>query len=585
MTTSGSDAPPDEGLEDAVAEAIAHVDATGALDEAWLRERFPARWRDVLDTLAVESRVGRDGVVLGHVGPYRIVRFLGRGAVGRVYDAVLEEARLGLPAGSRVAAKVVDAHLAGRRDVHDRLVREVDVGRRVRHGNVVPVHGIDEVATPDGTATVLVMALVEGESLRARLDRDGPLPWTECRRVMADVADGLAALHAVGVVHRDVKPENVLLRHDGRALVVDLGLARPAEDAHRVSRTGEFVGTLRYAAPEQFVAGSEPDARCDLYALGVTVFEAVTGRMPWEDDEGPSTPAARAVLGPLRLRDVRADAPAELADVVDRCLRTDARLRAGRAAEVRDRLRDPAPSAHPGEDPEDVPPPDVPAHVWPLLRVGLTAPRPPIWVLDLGPSSARPRLPAAIRARVEGSAPPRRVVAVTCPATYAVDALLRDVANRTSGPVRPREGVLVVEETQRLAVDAAGRLVTVIRRLHDAAWGLIVTQRGSASVLYALLRAVAPVRWIDLDTGTSPAAAVRSGSVRAPSGEDAAVLRSASSLPSPFEPRALADALGRPLFDVLRSLRRLQRDCGLVRWVGSRAALEPGAEEVLGRRA
>src|SRR6185295_5468949 len=130
----------------------------------------------------------------------------------------------------------------------------------------------------------LVMEYVEGRTLRGLLDEIGRAPEELCRHVGREVAEGLAAIHAAGVVHRDLKPENVLVTKDHAVKVMDLGIARLADEALRLSQTGAFVGSVRYAAPEQF-RGGDVDGRADLHALGVVLYELATARHPFEGDD------------------------------------------------------------------------------------------------------------------------------------------------------------------------------------------------------------------------------------------------------------------------------------------------------------
>jgi serine/threonine protein kinase len=562
---------PDPALEDAVVETLERVEATGSLDEAWVRGRFPQRWRDVVETIRLQSRLADDWTVGTLIGPYRVERLIGHGAMGRVYVVSLVAPRVGLAIGALAAVKVIHGHLADRADVRERLLREVDAGRRVRHERVVRMHGFDEVATRTGTARLVVMEHVDGESVRSRLARDGPLPSDACLLAARDAAEGLAAIHDAGVVHRDVKPDNLILRADGRLMVLDLGLARRVDDVNRVSRTGEFVGTLRYAAPEQFLVGGEPDVRCDVYALGATLFELATGRLPWEDDEGASTPAARAILGPLRLRDVLPGAPPALADVVDRCLESHPGRRWGSAREIIERLREESTAV---EHELAVPTAPLASRAWGALRDGLLDDRPPVWVLDWGRRAPTSGLPTAVRSRLERSEPTRGVVAMTCLDTPASGFELHERLSSLGDPGSRAGGVVIVEETHRLSADVAASIVPSLRRLHRAGWALLLTQSGTVAPLYAHLHAVGPVRLLDLDEpaiGDNEAPTVRR---REPSPSETVVLRAAAALGSPFDPRVLAARLGTSTFELLRTLRRLERDCGLLRWTDGRCVLE-----------
>lgn len=235
------------------------------------------------------------------LGPYRIDRPLGAGGMGTVWAATVTGPRGVLPEGSVVALKVVHPHLVENPGVLRRFLREAEIGRKVAHPNVVRTLAAEE-GSGDGRLA-LVMEYVEGQTLRALLAELGTVPEDLCRHVGREVAKGLAAIHAAGAVHRDLKPENVLVTagHDA-VKVMDLGVAQLAAETTRLSASGEFVGSVNYAAPEQFgrrpgaeipwsPAGFAPtteedrldvDGRADLHALGVVLYELATGRHPFE---------------------------------------------------------------------------------------------------------------------------------------------------------------------------------------------------------------------------------------------------------------------------------------------------------------
>ncbi len=225
------------------------------------------------------------------LGAARIERELGTGGMGRVYAATLEEPALGLPAGARVAVKVLHAHLGETPGYAERFRRECALGCAVRDDHVVRTYGSLRCEV-DGRATdALVMELVEGQTLRALLGELGRAPEELVRHVGQNVARALEAVHAVGAVHRDVKPENVVFARgaEGAADVVklmDLGVARSLGDSQRISRTGVFVGSLAYAAPECFDEHApELDGRADLHALGVLLYELASGVQPFDGDD------------------------------------------------------------------------------------------------------------------------------------------------------------------------------------------------------------------------------------------------------------------------------------------------------------
>ena len=212
------------------------------------------------------------------LGPYCIDAELGSGGMGRVYAATG-------PSGV-VALKVIHPHLVADGDALARFRREAQVGVSIRHRNVVATLAAGEERGENGVQHWLALEYVEGQTLHSLQEELGTVPEELCRHVAHEVAAGLAAIHAAGIVHRDMKPENVLITRDHVVKVMDLGVARGAEDDSRLTQTGAFVGSLQYAAPEQFTGGGKGlDGRADLHALGVLLYELSTGTNPYEDTD------------------------------------------------------------------------------------------------------------------------------------------------------------------------------------------------------------------------------------------------------------------------------------------------------------
>lgn len=240
-------------------------------------------------------------------GAYRIDRELGGGGMSRVF--VAEEIAL----GRTIVLKVLPPEL---RPVLSaaRFEREVRVAARLQHPHIVPLLAAGHV----GDVLYYTMPLVEGESLRARLDRQYELPVAEATRLLRNVADALAHAHREGVVHRDIKPDNILLSH-GYAMVTDFGVARALDEAASdvtVTRTGVAVGTPAYMAPEQAAADTAVDHRADLYALGVVGYEMLAGQAPFRGPTFQALVAAHFTQTPAPLRDARPSVPVELAAIV-----------------------------------------------------------------------------------------------------------------------------------------------------------------------------------------------------------------------------------------------------------------------------
>jgi hypothetical protein len=258
------------------------------------------------------------------LGQFRVVRELGRGGMGYVFEA--EDEKL----GRRVAVKVLTPELARRPDAAARFLREARAAAKVEHEHVVPIlHVGEECGLP-----FIVMPLLKGESLADRLKRGGRLPAAEAARVGLDVAAGLGAAHARGVVHRDVKPANVWLDSDaGRARVLDFGLARLADGADALTDSRALTGTPAYMAPEQ-LDGQPATVRSDLFSLGATLYECVTGAKAFD---GPTVTAILNAVNRCRPRPVAElspDAPPPLAALIERLLRKNPAERPADAREV-----------------------------------------------------------------------------------------------------------------------------------------------------------------------------------------------------------------------------------------------------------
>ena len=202
-------------------------------------------------------------------GRYALERELGRGGMGVVYlarDISLDRA---------VAVKLLPPALAAVPTLRERFLREARTAARLAHPNIVPIHSVEE----HGEFVLFVMGYVEGETLGQRIARAGPLSSSDASRILQEVAWALAYAHQHGVIHRDIKPDNILLdRATGRALVSDFGIAQVADSAGS-SGAGEVAGTVRYMSPEQ-IAGGALDGRSDLYSLGVTALMALQPNVP-----------------------------------------------------------------------------------------------------------------------------------------------------------------------------------------------------------------------------------------------------------------------------------------------------------------
>jgi serine/threonine-protein kinase len=275
-------------------------------------------------------------------GEYSLERELGRGGMGVVYlarDVQLDR---------DVAIKVLPTHLARSPAARERFVREARTAAGLSHPHIVPIHRVGEVAA--GHVVFFVMSYVEGETLGERLRTRGPLPPTEAARVLREVAWALAYAHGRGIVHRDVKPDNILLEAGtGRALVTDFGIAHGGRDPGSVTDPGKIMGTAHFMSPEQ-AAGEAVDGRSDIYALGVVGYLAVSGRLPFESNNLPALLVSQATEDPPSVTLAAPGLPPALGAAIDRCLARDPADRFTDGEALADALA-PAPDARPALPP------------------------------------------------------------------------------------------------------------------------------------------------------------------------------------------------------------------------------------------
>lgn len=244
-------------------------------------------------------------------GRYRLLAMLGSGGMGSVYKALDEEL------DEIVALKVLRKDLLATERIVERFRREVKLARRVTHPNVARTFDIGE---HDGEK-FLTMEYVEGESLSSQLATEGRLAAARATAIALDICAGLAAAHVAGVIHRDLKPDNVLLEKGGRVVITDFGIAcARGDDSPDAQTQGGTVGTPAYMAPEQVRGSRSLDARTDLYALGVLLFELLSGRLPFEGETAYTLATARLVAAAPDLSRFVPNVPAGLARIVAQCL-------------------------------------------------------------------------------------------------------------------------------------------------------------------------------------------------------------------------------------------------------------------------
>jgi serine/threonine protein kinase len=247
---------------------------------------------------------------------YTIEGEIGRGGMGVVYRARDERLQ------RRVAIKVLPPELAFQEDIRQRFTREAQTAARLSHPHIVPIHSVG-----DGQGLVyFVMGYVDGESVAARIRRRGQLPVEEARRIMRETADALSAAHALSVIHRDIKPDNILLEGTrGRVMVTDFGIAKALSSTSGATLTGigVAIGTPAFMSPEQAAGERDIDGRSDLYSLGIVTYQMLTGDLPF------SAPSVAGILMKQitepapDLRRKRPDIPEDLALAVARCLEKD----------------------------------------------------------------------------------------------------------------------------------------------------------------------------------------------------------------------------------------------------------------------
>lgn len=261
---------------------------------------------------------------LDEVGPYRLEEKLGSGGMGdvyRAYDSRLER---------RVALKQIRPRKASDPRARQRFLREAKAAAQLSHPSIVQVHDIIEAEGGDW----LVMELVEGQSLRQVLNA-GPLPTMDAVGLTIEIAAGLAEAHAEGIVHRDLKAENILVTTDGRAKILDFGIAKRLDFESEASLTaeGQLLGTPQAMSPEQAM-GRSVDHRSDLFSLGSLVYEMVTGNSPFAASGAVKTLQRICTYRQTPARKLTPDAPRPLSDLIDRLLEKDPAHRPQSADEV-----------------------------------------------------------------------------------------------------------------------------------------------------------------------------------------------------------------------------------------------------------
>jgi len=272
--------------------------------------------------MAEDTRVGTE------LAGYRIEGVIGRGGMSVVYLA--EHARL----ERKVALKVLAPELAGSERFHDRFLRESKLAASIDHPNIVPIYDADEA---EGVLYI-AMRYVDGSDLKQAIRGEDRLEPLRTSAIVDQIASALDAAHARGLVHRDVKPANVLLTPDGHVYVSDFGLTKRAVSVSGLTETGQLIGTIDYVAPEQ-IKGDPVDQRADVYSLGCLLFECLTGHAPYPRDIEVGVLWAHVETPPPSLTEERPELPPEVDDVVAAAMAKDPNARTASAGQVAAGLR------------------------------------------------------------------------------------------------------------------------------------------------------------------------------------------------------------------------------------------------------
>ena len=293
---------------------------------------------------------------------YTLEGEIGRGGMGVVYNARDERLK------RRVAVKVLPPELAFREEIRTRFLREAETAARLSHPHIVPIHSVGE--GPD-RLVYFVMAYVDGEALAAKLKRRGRLPPEEARRIMIETSDALAAAHALGIIHRDVKPDNILLEGSrGRVVVTDFGIAKALSSTTggaTLTATGVAIGTPHYMSPEQAAGDREIDGRSDLYSLGVVSYQMLVGELPFQAPTVPGILMKQITERAPLVTAKRPDCPEDLAAAVMRCLEKDPEDRWPTAEALRRALESRSATLNRARA----------SAAWPARGAALPVPRPP----------------------------------------------------------------------------------------------------------------------------------------------------------------------------------------------------------------
>ncbi len=310
-----SPAPPDNAKTEATGAAPAAPSPPSAATEHWSSPGDSGTFHSVPPSGEIPVETGilapaREPDEIGRLGPYRVLKILGAGGMGVVFqghDPVLLRT---------VAIKAMLPSVAAKPANRERFLREARTAAAIENDHIVPIYQVGE----ERGIAYLVMRLLQGETLEARMRRERPLPLAEALRIAREIAEGLAAAHERGLIHRDIKPANVWLEAPrGRVKILDFGLARPAAEDSGLTQAGVIMGTPAYMSPEQ-ARGKPVDHRGDLFSLGCVLYQMTTGCLPFQGTDTLSRLLSLAADEPRPIRDLNAAVPAELAALATQLL-------------------------------------------------------------------------------------------------------------------------------------------------------------------------------------------------------------------------------------------------------------------------
>jgi len=286
-----------------------------------LKEKIPVSPTETLETPTEELTTGSI-----FAGRYQIIEVLGKGGMGKVYRALDKKLN------EEVALKLVKPEIASDKKTLERFSNELKIARKIAHKNVGRMY---ELMEEKGTHFI-TMEYVPGEDLKSFIRRAGPLSAGKTTFIAKQVCEGLAEAHELGVVHRDLKPQNIMIDKEGNSRIMDFGIARSLK-AKGITDAGVMIGTPEYMSPEQ-VDAKETDKRSDIYSLGVILYEMVTGRAPFEGDTPLSIAVKQKTETPEDPRKLNSQIPEDLSNVILRCMEKNKEKRYQSAGELRSKL-------------------------------------------------------------------------------------------------------------------------------------------------------------------------------------------------------------------------------------------------------